>query len=146
MQSVEDIARSSEVERLYAPLAKEHAAYVDLVKRKSELRGPVAFVDLTGEQLEVAGKFVTYALYPESVYSVVISRSTSKCKISVGYNPWCHTERTHNIAKICERYGGGGHPVVGAISTLATELEKAHEIAHEIVEELGGAPALSADT
>jgi hypothetical protein len=89
----------------------------------------------------VAGKFVTYALYPDSVYSVVLSRSTSKCKISIGYNPWCSTPRMHNIAKICERYGGGGHPVVGAVSTLAGDLEKAMKIAMEIVEELSGPPA-----
>ena len=141
MQSVEDIARSKEVERAYAPLAAEHAKYVELVKQKSELKGPVVFVDLSGATLEVAGKFVTYALYPDSVYSVVLSRSTSKCKISIGYNPWCGTERTHNIAKICERHGGGGHPVVGAISTLAAEIEKATQIARDIVEELAGPPA-----
>lgn len=138
MQSVEDIARSKEVERAYAPLAAEHAAYVELVKQKSQDKGTVVFVDLTGASLEVAGKFVTYALYPNSVYSVVLSRSTSKCKISIGYNPWCSTPRSHNIAKICERYGGGGHPVVGAVSTLSSELEKAHKIAMEIVEELSG--------
>ena len=144
MQSVEDIARSKEVERAYAPLAAEHAAYVELVKAKSQDKGTVVFVDLSGASLEVAGKFVTYALYPESVYSVVLSRSTSKCKISIGYNPWCHTPRTHNIAKICERFGGGGHPVVGAVSTLASELERAQKIALEIVEELSGPAAPSA--
>lgn len=140
MQSLEDIARSKEIERAYAPLAAEHAAYVELVKTKSQLKGPVVFVDLSGATLEVAGKFVTYALYPESVYSVVLSRSSSKCKLSIGYNPWCGVARTHNIAKICERYGGGGHPVVGAVSTLASELEKAQRIALEIVEELSGPP------
>ena len=73
-------------------------------------------VDLSDQLIEVAGKFVTYALYPESAYSVMLSRSKSKCKISIGYNPWSPVPRTHNIAAICERHGGGGHPVVGAIS------------------------------
>lgn len=138
MQSLEDIARSKEVERAYAPLAAEHQAYVERVKEKSRLQGPVVYVDLSDATLEVAGKFVTYALYPESIYSVVLSRSTSKCKISVGYNPWCQQPRRHNIARICERYHGGGHPVVGAVSTLAHELEKAQQIAREICEELAG--------
>jgi nanoRNase/pAp phosphatase (c-di-AMP/oligoRNAs hydrolase) len=41
-----------------------------------------------------------------------------------------------NLAKICERYGGGGHARVGAISFEVTENESAHEAAQEIVEEL----------
>jgi len=74
------------------------------------LVGPVVLVDLTGELLEVAGKFVTYALFPASAYSVLVTRSKSKCKISIGYNPWSNLPRRHNIAEICERHGGGGHP------------------------------------
>lgn len=140
MQRLEDVARSPEVMRAYAPLEAQHKEYVEMVRAKSEVRGPVVFVDLSEVQLEVAGKFVTYALYPDSVYSVVLSRSSSKCKISVGYNPWCKQPRQHHIASICERYGGGGHPVVGAVSTLAAELDKARQITQEIIEELSGPP------
>ena len=43
--------------------------------------------------------------------------------------------RTHNIAKICERYGGGGHAVVGAISFGPEEVEEARH-AVEIVAKL----------
>jgi len=44
--------------------------------------------------------------------------------------------RTHKINEICERYGGGGHPVVGAVSLPRAELERARTIAAEIVAEL----------
>ena len=57
-------------------------------------------------------------------------------KISIGSNPWATEPRTHDITKICERYGGGGHPVVGAISIPRAELPRAREIAREIVAEL----------
>jgi nanoRNase/pAp phosphatase (c-di-AMP/oligoRNAs hydrolase) len=57
-------------------------------------------------------------------------------KISVGWNPWSRKTRTHNLAKICERYGGGGHPVVAAISLNPDALETARSIAREIAEEL----------
>ena len=86
--------------------------------------------------IEVAGKFVTYALYPESAYSVLLSRSKSKCKISIGYNPWSSLPRRHNIAQICERYGGGGHPVVGAVSLAAEKVDEARKLARSIAEEL----------
>jgi nanoRNase/pAp phosphatase (c-di-AMP/oligoRNAs hydrolase) len=41
-----------------------------------------------------------------------------------------------NLAKICERYGGGGHARVGAISFNVTQSEDARRAAQEIVEEL----------
>jgi nanoRNase/pAp phosphatase (c-di-AMP/oligoRNAs hydrolase) len=41
-----------------------------------------------------------------------------------------------NLAKICERYGGGGHARVGAISFNVTQQDAAREAAVEIVEEL----------
>jgi nanoRNase/pAp phosphatase (c-di-AMP/oligoRNAs hydrolase) len=44
--------------------------------------------------------------------------------------------RTHNIAKICERYGGGGHAVVGAVSFKPDDVEKARTAAREIVAQL----------
>ena len=44
--------------------------------------------------------------------------------------------RTHDISKICERYGGGGHPVVGAVSVPEGEVARARQISTEIVAEL----------
>jgi nanoRNase/pAp phosphatase (c-di-AMP/oligoRNAs hydrolase) len=37
---------------------------------------------------------------------------------------------------MCERYGGGGHPVVGAVSLPAAEIDQARQIAAEISEQL----------
>ncbi len=135
-QSVEDVARSADVQEAYAPLRASHEAFIDLVRGHAEDRGKVVLVDLSKELIEVAGKFVTYALYPKSAYSVLLSRSKTKCKISIGYNPWSAIPRTHNIAAICERYGGGGHPVVGAISLPADDVEAARRVARDVSEEL----------
>ena len=60
----------------------------------------------------------------------------NKNKISVGSNPWSKIPRTHNIAAICERYGGGGHPVVGAISLPGPDTVAARRIADEIIARL----------
>jgi hypothetical protein len=107
-----------------------------MVRAGARERGGVVLVDLSDRLLDVAGKFVTYALFPESSYSVLVTRSKSKCKISIGYNPWSPAPRRHNIAAICERWGGGGHPVVGAISLPADAAAKAQEIARTIADEL----------
>ena len=55
------------------PLGKKHERFVERVRAKSEVRGRVVFVDLTESMLESVGKFVTYALFPRSVYSVMVS-------------------------------------------------------------------------
>jgi hypothetical protein len=137
-EPLEAVASGADVSAAYAPLAAQNQAYVDLVKKHAEVKGPVVLVDLSGVVVEVATKFVTYALWPESAYSVVVSRSKTKCKISIGYNPWSGKERRHNIALICERHGGGGHPVVGAISLPPSDVARARELAREITEELAG--------
>jgi nanoRNase/pAp phosphatase (c-di-AMP/oligoRNAs hydrolase) len=41
-----------------------------------------------------------------------------------------------NLAQVCERYGGGGHARVGAISFPPDHGEQARKAAAEIVEEL----------
>jgi hypothetical protein len=131
-----EVARSADVAQVYEPLGRAHESFVKLVEEHARIVGDVVLVDVTDQFIEVAGKFVTYALFPDSAYSVLVSRSKSKCKISIGYNPWSPTPRRHNIAAICERYGGGGHPVVGAISLPADKLEEAKALAGSIAQEL----------
>jgi hypothetical protein len=92
--------------------------------------------DLIDEGYEGFNKFIPYYLYPETTYSVALTRGPQRTKISVGSNPWAPKPRTHNIAKICERYGGGGHAVVGAVSFKPEEVEEARAAVKEIVAEL----------
>ena len=65
-----------------------------------------------------------------------LSKSSFRTKVSVGSNPWAPQEPEVNLARICERYGGGGHAKVGAISFEPGELEKARRVAGEIIAEL----------
>lgn len=135
-EPLETIARGKDIEEAFAPLAAQHEGYVELVKRHAVVKGDVVIVDLSSVVIDVAAKFVTYSLWKDSAYSVMLSCSPSKCKISIGYNPWSPVPRRHNIAAICERYGGGGHPVVGAISLPADQKERAQALVNEIAEEL----------
>src|SRR2546430_60163 len=74
--------------------------------------------------------------HPESVYSVGLSKSSFRTKVSVGSNPWAKTERLVNLAKICERYGGGGHARVGALSFYVKHEEAARPAASGNVAQL----------
>jgi hypothetical protein len=112
---------------------------IDIIRRHAEFSDRTVYFDVSGYDLEGYNKFIPYYLYPEATYCVGVSRSSFRSKISVGSNPWSPVARTQNLAVLCERYGGGGHPVVGAISFPPSELEKTRLIAQEIAEELRGA-------
>ncbi len=133
-----EVAAAPEIEDRYRPLGKKHERFVERVRARAERRGRVVFVDLTESVLETVGKFVTYALYPDSVYSVVIGLLKNGAKISVGYNPWSGKALDTDISQICARYGGGGHPVVGGIAFKTADLERAREVARDIALELDG--------
>jgi nanoRNase/pAp phosphatase (c-di-AMP/oligoRNAs hydrolase) len=54
----------------------------------------------------------------------------------VGSNPLAKAPLKYNLATICERYGGGGHPGVGAISFEIGAVALARQAAQEIAAEL----------
>jgi hypothetical protein len=130
------VASSERITRRYAKIADQHDLFVRRVQQSAERMGKVVFVDLTSEPLESVGKFVTYALYPDAVYSVIVGSMKNGVKISVGYNPWSGQPCGFDISSICSRYGGGGHAVVGAVQFGAADLAKARSVARKIAEEL----------
>ena len=140
LRSLADIAAEARVARLFQPLFERHLRSLDQIRDAGQCDGGVLFFDLTGPGIEVYNKFAPYYLFPECVYSVSICPSHFRTKISVGSNPWNKAATLHNLATICERYGGGGHPRVGAISLEPGLLDKARHIALEIVEELKKPP------
>lgn len=133
-----DVVQSADIDRRYKKIEAQHERFVKRVKERAVLRGKVVLVDLTDEPLETIGKFVTYALYPQAVYSVIVGQLKNAAKISVGYNPWSGKPCEFDISAICARYGGGGHAVVGAVQMKPGEIAKVREIALSIAEELGG--------
>jgi hypothetical protein len=136
LNSLEEVATSEEVQRRFQPILLQHLETLEAIKRKAVSSKGVVQFDLVDEGYEGFNKFIPYYLYPETTYTVALTRGPQRTKISVGSNPWSPCPRTHNIAKICERYGGGGHAVVGAISLKPDEIEKGRAIVREIVAEL----------
>jgi len=121
---------------LLPPLLERHQKSIALLGERTELKDGTLFFDVTDQELEGYNKFVPYYLHPESIYSVGLSKSSFRMKVSVGSNPWAPSPPVVNLAKICERYGGGGHARVGAVSFDLNQQEVARTAAKEIVEEL----------
>jgi hypothetical protein len=130
------VATSDEVQRRFHPILAQHRETLATIKQKASYRDGVVQFDLVDEGLQGFNKFIPYYLHPETTYSVALTRGVQRTKISVGSNPWSPRPRTHNIASICERYGGGGHAVVGAVSFAPDEVEKGRAAMREIVAEL----------
>ena len=130
------IVDDPEIQSLYIPLYERHIKSIDVIRDRSTAKKGVVFFDLVDQGVEGYNKFIPYYLFPESTYTVSVSTSSFRTKVSVGSNPWAKEEPTHNLASICERYGGGGHPRVGAISFEIGAAEQARRAAAEIRQEL----------
>jgi len=114
---------------------------IEVVRGRAQIEGGVVTFDLSETGIESANKFLSYFLFPAAAYTVVVTRDAKRSKVSVGSNPWARPARPHDISKLCERYGGGGHPVVGAVSLPPDHLDDARRVAGEIAATLRIPPA-----
>ena len=111
---------------------------MQLIRERAECKDGTIYFDITDRQLEGYNKFIPYYLHPNSTYNIGLSKSSFRTKVAVGSNPWTKRkpEEMVNLATICERYGGGGHARVGAISFPPDRSDDAREAAATIVAEL----------
>ena len=133
---LDDLIADPLIDREFRPLHERHVRTIDLIRNAATCEGGVIYFDLSHEDAEGYSKFIPYYLFPDCAYSVGVSLSPTRSKVSVGFNPWSPRPRRHNLASICERYNGGGHAVVGAISYRPDQIELARETAKAIAAEL----------
>ncbi|HUJ39230.1 MAG TPA: hypothetical protein VLW54_01690 [Candidatus Acidoferrales bacterium] len=125
-----------EVKNHLGPLLERHERSLELFRKRARREDGVVYFDLSGDEMEGYNKFIPYYLFPDAVYSVGVSASALRVKVSVGSNPWTKTPLRHNLAALCERYGGGGHARVAAISLEPGDVGRAQKVARAIAEEL----------
>jgi hypothetical protein len=131
-----EIVEDPAIRAQYDPMYQRHLRSIDIIRQQAACDRGVVYFDLIGFDLEGYNKFIPYYLFPESMYTVSVSTSSFRTKVSVGSNPWAPRPLQHNLATICERYGGGGHAKVGAISFPVGAVKEARQAAGEIAEEL----------
>jgi hypothetical protein len=135
-RTLDQIVDSNEIQAKLEPILERHRKTVSLIKERAKYERGVVTFDLTDTGVDGYNKFIPYYFYPETTYNVALSRSEFRTKISVGSNPWAPRPRLHNIAEICEKYGGGGHAVVGAVSLARDDLDLGKQYMREIIETL----------
>jgi hypothetical protein len=136
--SLQQVLDQPFVQVLVDPLMEKHLAALELIRSRATVDKGVITFDITDQPTEGYNKFIPYYLHPDATYNVGLSKSSFRTKVSVGTNPWTPKSPEHlvNIAAICERYGGGGHARVGAISFPPDREDEARKAVGEIVAEL----------
>jgi hypothetical protein len=131
-QKLSEIIGDPQVQAAWGPLYERHLQSIEIIRERAGCSDKVVFFDLIGRDVEGYNKFIPYYLFPESVYTVSVSNQSFRTKVSVGSNPWVSGPLKHNLATICEKYGGGGHPRVGAISFEKGDIAGARRVAGEV--------------
>ncbi len=135
--SMAELVSQPWLESFLSPLLDRHRRIIDITQKRAVDDGVVVFVDLSEDPIDVYNSFITYFLFPKSKYTVGMVRDGHTVRITVGHNPWSAQPRTHNIAAICEKFGGGGHPFVGGVSLPNTDNKTGRRAARTICEMLG---------
>ena len=99
-----------------------------LLLERATLNGNVIFVDLRGiKDITEGNRFLLYTLFPTGNISIKIAADTQRADrtaISVGYNIFNTTSKV-NVGALMQKYGGGGHRVVGSCRVSNDQAEKA---------------------
>lgn len=135
-----EVLNQAFIQEQLGPLMERHRDAIELIRARATVEKSVITFDITDQPTEGYNKFIPYYLHPEGTYNVGLSKSSFRTKVAVGTNPWTTlpADKLVNLAAICERYGGGGHARVGAISFPPDKEEEARKAAGEIVVELRG--------
>ena len=133
-----EMVRLPLVAKHLGPLLERHRRSIEILRERIDARGGVIFFDVSDMDLEGYNKFIPYLLHPECVYSVSVSASAVRAKVSLGTNPWNQATANQNLASLAEKFGGGGHPRVSAISFEPGDLHRALEVALGLAATLRG--------
>lgn len=130
--SLSEVVALPLVAKHLGPLLERHRQSIEVLRQRIEACDGVIFFDVSDLDLEGYNKFIPYLLHPECVYSVSVSASAVRAKVSLGTNPWNQVTANENLASLAEKHGGGGHPRVSAISFDPRNLAHAREVARDL--------------
>lgn len=119
------LSQADYVQSVVRPRIAQHHDDIEAVAKASHRRGRIVAYDLLDHDPRLLSHFIPYYHYPDADYAVGVYRHIDgDLRITVGYNPWLPpSERDHDLASLCERFGGGGHPFVAGCSFGKDDLE-----------------------
>ncbi|MEM9455455.1 MAG: phosphoesterase [Myxococcota bacterium] len=138
------IVRADYVQRTIEPVLEQQRLDIELIGRRARVRQGVLELDLLDQPGRAYNKFIAYYHHPQVQY--VVSASVGprgNATLTAGYNPWCPADqRAHDLAALCERFGGGGHPFVGGVTFEPGQEDRARSAAAWIADALRRPPSV----
>lgn len=133
-KSVETILTLPEVKLLQERLARDDAAFREVVLQHAQTEDYVVVTDLRGVERPSGNRFIVYTLFPMVNVSATIMDNPDgqTCLVSVGHSIFNRTCRV-NVGNLLGEYGGGGHRGVGTALFPQAEAEAKFR---EIIEKL----------
>lgn len=141
-----ELARRDYVQARLGPRLAQHREDMDLIAARSAIRDGVLEYDLLDAGPRVFSHFIPYYHHPTVRYVCgVYGHPDGDLRITVGYNPWLPPgEREHDLAALCERFGGGGHAHVGGVSLALHERDRCRRSFRAMLDALRAPPATGA--
>ncbi len=136
--SLAGILEVEEVKERCQQILDDQEKLKKILLQRATLKGNVILVDLRGvRDIPDGNRFLLYTLFPTGNISVKIAYDNQRpgaTAISVGYNIF-NTTSNVNVGALLEKYGGGGHRVVGSCRVPNDRAEKAIKEIFEAVKE-----------
>jgi hypothetical protein len=82
-----DVVNEPEVRTTFEGLYDNHLKSIEMMRERATFTDGVIEYDISEKNIEGQNKFIPYYVFPEAVYSVGVSLSPVRAKVSVGSNP-----------------------------------------------------------
>src|SRR5215475_9664164 len=93
-----EVIEQPEIRSTFDKLYAHHFESIEIMRQVTKCTNGVVEFDVSNHDLDGYNKFIPYYLFPDSVYSVGVSQSAVRAKVSVGTNPWTKREHRQNLA------------------------------------------------
>lgn len=123
--SIDDILNMPDVKERVDIYRAHHAKFVEQIKRCTTVHGPLAVLDLRGEETIWAGnRFMIYALFPETNISchVLWGKGNQNTVFAFGKSIFDRSNKTH-VGNLMLENGGGGHAAAGTCQVDTKDAE-----------------------
>ena len=125
---LEEVLRDPEVARRCQQIRNEQEQLRKILLERGTMKGNVIYVDLRGvTEIPDGNRFLVFTLFPKGNIQVKVADDKQReqsTSISVGYNIFNTTSKV-NVGELLQRYGGGGHRVVGSCRVPNDKAEQA---------------------
>jgi hypothetical protein len=127
-ETLQNMLNDSEVKQRCQQILDDQEKLRKILRERTTLKGNVIYVDLRGiDKIPDGNRFLIFTLFPEGNIQVKVADDTQRTNttaISVGYNIFNPTSKV-NVGELLQRYGGGGHKVVGSCRVPNDKAEQA---------------------